>query len=308
MQRVVSGEGIDGIGNITANTDIPRSNSENENSAVMMSHSPSVAFDDVANFVENDVGYNAEDDGGGNTDADDTIDTFNSRSSSGGARLDPEHQQEENELVAQRQNTVSPPIPINTATTQQQHQQTPLSIISGLLPATSLLPSISGASFGSGLQRSQNSSRDWGWFEDVHHSDQSVTGSVTASSRTTRHKNDGSSSSATTKRVSLPQHQMMNMRIGDSEHSGEIRNEEAGGLSSMMGSVGDGRNQDADTGGEDSTKKLSKKSTKKKTVSLLPTGNEMLVDESQEFLDEPIPIPVPKPVDIENGKSQALET
>ena len=98
------------------------------------------------------------------------------------------------------------------------------------------------------------------------------------------------------------------MRIGDSEQSGEIRNEEAGGLSSMMGSVGDGRNQDADTGGEDSTKKLSKKSTKKKTVSLLPTGNEMLVDESQEFLDEPIPIPVPKPVDIENGKSQALET
>ena len=56
MQRVVSGEGIDGIGNITANTDLPRSNSENENSAVMMSHSPSVAFDDVANFVENDVG------------------------------------------------------------------------------------------------------------------------------------------------------------------------------------------------------------------------------------------------------------
>ena len=74
----------------------------------------------------------------------------------------------------------------------------------------------------------------------------------------------------------------------------------------MIGSVGDGSNHDAATeGGLDSVMKDSRNSqihgdTKKKTVSLLPTGDEMLVDESQEFLDEPIPIP--KPVDMENGK------
>ena len=113
MQRIVSGEGIQGL---KASSDLPRNNSEN--SEVMMSHSPSVALGDAANFVENDGdGYNAEDDGGGMTDSHDSISTF-------------EQQQDGNE----RQNTVSPSfesIPINFGGTYppMQQQQTPLSII-----------------------------------------------------------------------------------------------------------------------------------------------------------------------------------
>ena len=310
MQRIVSGEGIQGL---KASSDLPRNNSEN--SEVMMSHSPSVALGDAANFVENDGdgygdGYNAEDDGGGMTDSHDSISTF-------------EQQQDGNE----RQNTVSPSsesIPINFGGAyppmQLQQQQTPLSIISGLLPAVGLLPisrndsrNSGVASFGSGLQRSHNSSRDWGWFEDVHHSDQSVNGSFTATSRTVRSKNDGATSSVASSaanRTSLPQHHLANTRTGNLVHAVGISNngnEGAGteGPSSKMDSSGDYGNQGGDSSSDNRNSisnrlRVRGRGDTSNTASLLPTGNEMLVDETQEYL-EPIIINE-KPRDIENGK------
>ena len=316
MQRIVSGEGIHGL---EATSDLPRNDSEH--SGVMMSHSPSVAFGDVANFVEHDGGYHAEDDGGGMTDADDTIATFTSRSSMNGARLD---QQEGNGLSSQRQTIVSPPIPINAAS--QQQQQTPLSIISGLVPALGLLPisrndsrnsrnSGTTTSFGSGLQRSQNSSRDWGWFEDVHHSDQSVNGTSASTTRTGRNsRNEGTTSSSGTNRTSLPQHQLSNTRAGNLVHSDGIGNNGnrgagAEGSNIRMGGNGDDGNHAARGGGDGARNNRNSNAnqlrvrgrgdTNRNTVSLLPTGDEMLVDESQEYLE---PIPMPKPVDMENGK------
>lgn len=331
MQRIVSGEGINGP---EATSDLPRNNSESESSGFTMPHSPSVAFGDTPNFVESDGGYNAEDDGGGMTDTDDTIATFPSRSSI------QENHQEGSEPSSQQLNFVSPSIPINfagsstndrrefIAATTQQHQQTPSSIISGLLPAVGLIPisrndsrnsRISGTSFGSGLQRSQNSSRDWGWFEDVHHSDQSVTGSISASARTGRNnKNEGATSVASsgTNITSLPQHQLSNPRTGSLVHSGGIGNKgnrEASteGQNSRMSSHGDNDNHHTtikEGGGNVRNNKDTKNNqlrargrgdTNRTTASLLPTGDEMIVDETQEYLE---PIPIPKPVDMENGE------
>jgi len=301
MQRIVSGEGIQGL---KAASDLPRNNSEN--SEALMSHSPSVAFGDAANFVENDGdGYNAEDDGGGMTDSHDSIATF-------------EQQPDGN----QRQNTVSPfseSIPMNVGgTSPPMQQQMPLSIISGLLPAVGLLPISrndsrnSGVfSYGSGLQRSHNSSRDWGWFEDVHHSDQSVNGSFTASSRTVRSKNDGATSSVASSganRTSLPQHHLANTRTGNLVHAGGIGNngnEGAGteGPNSRMDSSSDYGNQGGDSASDNRNSTSNRlrvrgRGDASNTASLLPTGNEMLVDETQEYL-EPIVINE-KPRDIEN--------
>jgi len=304
MQRIVSGEGIHGL---KASSDLPANNDTSDD--VMMSHSPSVAFGDAAattNFVENEDGYHAEDDGGGMTDSHETITTF---------------AQQQEGLVYQRQNTVSPTGNerrefIAPPTQQQQQQQTPLSIISGLLPAVGLIPISrndsrnSGISFGSGLQRSHNSSRDWGWFEDVHHSDQSVNGSFTNSAR--RNKNDGASSSIAplgSNRTSLPQHHLASTRTSNLANAGGIGVNETGGVSSAGGDSRMSSNDDygihrdtGDSSGDsrnNSNNRLPRDRGKtSNTASLLPTGNEILVDDSQEYL-EPILINQ-KPRDIEN--------
>ncbi len=305
MQRIVSGEGIHGL---KASCDLPPNNNSSDD--IMMPHSPSVAFGDTAaNFVENEDGYHAEDDGGGMTDSHETITTFD--------------QEQQEGLVSQRQNTVSPTgndrREFIAPPTQQQQQQTPLSIISGLLPAVGLLPSSrndsrnSGISFGSGLQRSHGSSRDWGWFEDVHHSDQSVNGSFTTSSR--RNKNDGASSSNATSgsnRTSLPQHHLASMRTSNLANAGGIGVNATGGGTAEGADVRMAINDDygihhdtGDNSGDsrnNSNNRLPRDRGKtNKTASLLPTGNEMLVDDSQEYL-EPILINQ-KPRDIENGKN-----
>jgi len=364
MQRIVSGEGIHSLpkhcrssdqGHKEATADFARYNSE-KNEA-MMSYSSSAIFDDASNFVENDGEcYNDdEDDVGMTMDVDDTYATLISESSIAGRQLEPQQQQEEGKHTSQRYSSGSSSLSIPSngggsnisdkresiasamAQRQQQQQQTPLSVMSGLLPTVDLLPisrndstnSGTNTSFGSGLQRSQNSSRDWGWFEDVHHSDQIITGATISggvvvsdirkggkkvNERTTI---GGSVASSGANRTSLPQHQLTSTRAGNVVHSGGIsasNNNGNGGTSfdgrnSSINSNNDNNNNRDTFEGRDSANNNKNNRTNRlrvrgrgetniNTASLLPTGDEMLIDEMQEYL-EPIFIHG-RPRDMEN--------
>jgi hypothetical protein len=355
MQRVVSGEGIHGLSKYYRSSDQVDKEApsdylarNSENNEAMMSHSPSTAFDDAANFVENDgEGYfEDEDDGVVTMDMDDTFATFTSEPSIAVSQLAPQQQQEEIRHISQQHNSRSPSRSISsnsggsnsndkqqrtaTTTEEQQQQHSPLSIISGLLPAVGFPLNDSrnsGAttSFGSGLQRSQNSSRDWGWFEDVHHSDQSATGSTISSggaiggtrtggnNKSERTTIGGSVASSGANRTSLPQHQLTNTRTGDIVHGIGIGTSNNGNGSTITGGKNSsGNHHDTIEGGGDSAnnnknnwnnrlRPRGRGDNNTKIASLLPTGDEMLIDEMQEYL-EPILIHR-RPRDMENGKS-----
>lgn len=356
MQRVVSGEGIHGLSKQYSFSDqidkeqptgdyLARNSSENNET--MMPYSHSTAFDGTANFVENDgEGYfEDEDDGCVTMDMDDTYATFTSDPIIAGSQLEPQQQQEEIRHMSQRHYSESPSRSISSitegsnsndtqqrtanATDDQQQQHTPMSIISGLLPTVGLPRNDSRnsgttTSFGSGLQRSQNSSRDWGWFEDVHHSDQSITGSTNSNAGTAIGNNrtggnnkserttmGGSVASSGANRTSLPQHQLTNTRTGDIVHgigTGTINN---GNERTSIGGQNSSGNHHIEGGGDSANNNKNNWNNRlrprdrgdnnTKAASLLPTGDEMLIDEMQEYL-EPFLIH-PRPRDMENGKS-----
>jgi hypothetical protein len=331
MQRIVSGDGIQGLtrlfrsfdqDNIDATTD---SAAETNNNEVLMSDSTRAAFDDdAANFIENED----ED------DLDVTMDVTD-----GSARLEAQEQQGETEQITQSHNSGAPSLSISgdgggsnsndigAQQPPQQQQQPSLSFISGLLPNMGFARNDSRNSgttnsFASGLQRSQNSSRDWGWFEDVHHSDLNVIGStisggVIGSTRTAAsHKSDrtsigGSVASSGANRTSLPQHQLTSGRTGTIVHAGGVGtsgNETGGSNIGVRDSRMAGDSDNGNQGGAYSKKTKNNRhrasgrgDTNTKTASLLPTGDEMLIDEMQEYL-EPILI-LKQPRDMENGKN-----
>jgi len=355
MQRVVSGEGIHGLSKQYSFSDqidkeqptgdyLARNSSENNET--MMPYSHSTAFDGTANFVENDgEGYfEDEDDGCVTMDMDDTYATFTSDPIIAGSQLEPQQQQEEIRHMSQRHYSESPSRSISSitegsnsnsndtqqrtanATDDQQQQHTPMSIISGLLPTVGLPRNDSRnsgttTSFGSGLQRSQNSSRDWGWFEDVHHSDQSITGSTNSNAGTAIGNNrtggnnkserttmGGSVASSGANRTSLPQHQLTNTRTGDIVHgigTGTINN---GNERTSIGGQNSSGNHHIEGGGDiannnknnwnNRLRPRDRGDNNTKAASLLPTGDEMLIDEMQEYL-EPFLIH-PRPRDMEN--------
>ena len=314
----------------------------------MLSYSPSVAFDDDANFVENDgESYNE----GVTLEAQNKFGKLVSEASMACPQLDSQ-QPEDDTYVSQGHPSTLPSLFINgddnscnnkkDYSLTQQHQQTPLSIISGMLPnvGADLLPisrndsknSGTTTSVGSGLQRSQNSSRDWGWFEDVHHPDQNVSSStisngvVIGSTRSGGNSSDnkrttlgGSVTSSAVNRTSLPQHQQTNTTVGNVglgsgisySNNGNRRTCIDGGNSRVV-SRNDEKNQYGAIDREDDSATDSKNFKDNRlrvrdrgavninTASLLPTGDEMLIDETQEYL-EPIHIH-PRPRDMENGK------
>mmetsp|Transcript_11900 Transcript_11900/g.28197 ORF Transcript_11900/g.28197 Transcript_11900/m.28197 type:complete len:682 (-) Transcript_11900:1275-3320(-) len=362
MQRIISGDGIHGIPKNSSSID--RNKKETSTRSVrskspknepMLSHSPSVTFDDVANFVENDgESYN----GGVTLDAHKKFGKLVSEASITCPQSWSREKPVDDTYVSQGHSPTSPSLSINgddnsscdnkkdCSVTQQRQLQTPLSLIGGLLPnaGVGLLPISrndsknfgTNTSVGSGLQRSQNSSRDWGWFEDVHHSDQGVTsvtvsnGGVIGSTRTggknggkKRTTLGGSVTSSAGNRTSLPQHQQMNAKVGNAAlSSGVSFNNDGNGRTCIDGldSRAVGRNDEENHYGAIDREGDSRKDTKSNkgnrlrlpdrgeininTASLLPTGDEMLIDETQEYL-EPIHIH-PRPRDMENAAVQAV--
>mmetsp|Transcript_11546 Transcript_11546/g.26787 ORF Transcript_11546/g.26787 Transcript_11546/m.26787 type:complete len:680 (+) Transcript_11546:277-2316(+) len=350
MQRIVSGDDIHGLPKNRPSSDLDLEEATTslarnsiEGISTMMSHSPSVRFDEAGNFVENDLDGSMD----ACTPESTTMDVDNatgfttgvSESINADLRLAQQTEQDNSNLPQGQNPTPQSLIPINqnesnrSGLTGEQHPQTPLSIISGLLPNVGLLPisrndsrnSGTTTSFGSGLQRSQNSSRDWGWFEDVHHSDQSVTstsvsGGGIGGTRSGGHTNNsgrtttgGSATSAGTNKTSLPQHQLTGTRDEIVAHGGglgTVNNGNGGGSgrganSRLTNNDANENNHYPTDGGEtannDNNNRLrerGREKTKKKAASLLPTGDEMLIDEMQEYL-EPILVH-PRPRDMEN--------
>lgn len=343
MQRIVSGEGLPKYSDF-----FDRNKKETSSSPeihAMLSHSPSTAFGHSANLVENDREVYKEEDGDVSMDLDNELTTRISESSMSGPRLESHEQPEETTYSYQRRSPTSPSFSVShkgdgsnvgdknkfTPTVQRQ-QQTPLSIISGMLPNVGLLPSSrndsKNSSVGSFLQRSHNSSRDWGWFEDVHHPDQSVTG---ISSNRTGNKNNnsdrtlmaGSVASSGGTRKSQPQHRQTNTKASTTVHG-------SGVISSVNGNRGtciNGPNvrvtsnvedkyyqcvidKEGDrTNGSKSNNKSNKSvrgrgGTKSNAFSLLPTGDEMLIDETQEYLEPFLIHQTPR--DMENAAVQAV--
>lgn len=314
MQRIVSGEGIHGLSKLRHSSDQDQKEAtadlapnEIDNMGVTISNSPSVEFDDTANFIEND---------GDEGDARVTTD------------MDVSGPQREPQQAPQRHNSGSLS-PGGDASATATTQQTPLSIISGLFPTVTLLPisrndsrnSGTTTSFGSGLQRSQNSSRDWGWFEDVHHSDQSVTGSTVGARMGGNNRNEGTNlgSSAVSSRAnntSLPQHQLATIRTGNIVHANAGYNLHGGasneGQNSRITSNNDNGNRYAmiEGGGDSTSNATSNRNnmvrvrgrgdTNVNAASLLPTGDEMLIDDMQEYLEPILVNPRPS---MENGKN-----
>jgi len=294
-----------------------------------MPGSPSVAIHDATNLVENDgecgsVNATNEND----TDATMNSDGINAASILDSSIADP-----------QRSSSVrSSSVPINgignasdskTAVTSPnyQHQNTPLSIISGLLPAVGLRPmtrndskySGTTSSLASGLQRSQNSSRDWGWFEDVHHSDIASVATGGESSRATM----ATSRSLTNKTLGIgsssgvsQQQTLTGARNTNSLHSsGGNSTKNNSGEGTMGGTnllmVTDSINSSGSTnktvieggtiGQSDSSSNRGEQRdriSQQNPVSLLPRGEEKFIDDMEEYL-EPFLIHE-RPRDMEN--------
>ena len=335
MQRIVSGEGslskqcsVPDQDLKEASTNLEHNNLKNYDS--VMSHSSTIAIDHGANFVENDSEMNNEGVDGVTMHANDSLATF-SESSVASPCLEAQKPDKIPVQVSQAHDSGLPSLSktdrgITTSAVQQQ--QTTMSIISGLLPPVGLRPitrndsrnSGTTNSFGSGLQRSQNSSRDWGWFEDVHHSDQSVTGStISGGTRSGGNSNgermtvEGSVANSVASRISSPQHQLSNQRAGNIINNSDINasNNDNGGTNTSSVDGGEHNYNVEEVGGTANNETINRNNrpsvrdrgdTNINTKSLLPTGDEMLIDDMQEYL-EPIVINS-RPRDMENGKSR----
>lgn len=126
-----------------------------------------------------------------------------------------------------------------------------------------------------GRQSSQNSSRDWGWFEDMHHFDH---GAVSSSVR-------GLKAAVTS------QH--------NRSSSVNCINNKNGKIDETMTRTNNNVNQPVDVSDRNRSSIDTISSTGR--TSLLRTGDEMLIDDMEEYL-EPILLD-PRSRDIENGKS-----
>ena len=349
MQRVVSGEDIcdrseygpssDHFQNDATMTLESDNINININSSIMPD-SPCVAFHDATNLVENDEecgSVNATNENDNDTDAMTNLDGIDAASNldSSQSTADP-----------QRSSSVpSSSVPINgsgdasdstTASTSTspnyQHQHTSLSIISGLLPAVGLRPmtrndsrySGTTSSLASGMQRSQNSSRDWGWFEDVHHSDIAsvATGGEISRAASRSHTNKasgiGSSSGASQQQTLTGTRNTNNLSLHSSGGNSTKNNSgegTMGGTNSLTvtdssNSSGSGNSNSNKTVIEGGTIGLSDSSfnrgeqrdsiSQQNPVSLLPRGEEMFIDDMEEYL-EPFLIHE-RPRDMENGE------
>lgn len=330
MQRIVSGEDIHDLPEYNLDLDQDRKKrteiaaSENiiENSTTTMSQAP------LVNFVEND----GEDEHKNNDDDCMMMDVEEdagsiSESSVGGSKEANVASQQSSLSVSNAESDDN----IHQANraqeidvvASQQPLQSPLSIISGLLPNVTLKPlsrldsrnSGTMSSLGSGLPRSQNSSRDWGWFEDVHHSDQSVPGrtggdtrkpgshanktSKTSVASPERRKQQSQTSTGVDLRVQVGEINSGN-KTSDRSKSGSANSDTVGGnegKSDRFSTNRGGTQNDSRTTDRGFRSGSAKRSN---AASLLPRGDEMLIDDMQEYL-EPL-ILHNRTRDMENGR------
>ncbi|MGK3749420.1 MAG: hypothetical protein ACI8RD_001715 [Bacillariaceae sp.] len=203
---------------------------------------------------------------------------------------------------------------------QQQQQLHPrFSVLSPLLPTgaghSSNIPRIdsrnSATTFSSqGRQGSQNSSRDWGWFEDMHHSDQGGMNVVSSGGTT--------GAGAVVQQQQQQQQQQRNIKNNNNINSMVISGTTSSSDSNINNSNNNNgrkkyermtrtaRNNNNNDMNENNNNNNNNKNNRPSIIdtattiraSLLPTGNEMIVDDMQEYL-EPILIH-PRSRDMEN--------
>jgi hypothetical protein len=324
MQRVVSGEDIHGLPTKYSSSDLQQQLQDQtlETSATITTTSPepfgtstnnnvtssisddamslepfvfvvgsadgSAASAEAANVVENDSG-----------DVND-----NTCSSDNNVMMD----------VANTNTSSSSTTEYSTERDQQQQQQqlhSRLSVLSPLLPIgaghSSHIPRTDSRNYATtfssqGRQGSQNSSRDWGWFEDMHHSD---------------HGNVVSDGTGTGIAVVQQQQQQQQRNI---ENSNSINSTVISGRTSSSDSninnngrkkyermTKTARNNNKNDINENNKNNNNSSNnnirpsiidTATTRASLLPTGNEMIIDDMQEYL-EPILVH-PRSRDMEN--------
>ena len=255
----------------------------------------SAALAEAANVVENDSG-DANDDTCNSSDNDVRMDVANNTntSSSSTTEYSTERYQQQQQQQPQQQ--------------QQQQLHPRLSVLSPLLPIigaghSSHIPRTdsrnSATTFSSqGRQGSQNSSRDWGWFEDMQHSDHGH-GHVVS---------DGTG--AGTAVVQQQQQQQQQQR--NYKNINNINNTVISGTTSSSDSnikyermIRTARNNNNNDINENNNNNNNNNNIRPSIIdtattraSLLPTGNEMIIDDMQEYL-EPILVH-PRSRDMEN--------
>jgi len=239
-----------------------------------------------ANVVENDSGDVTNNDDGNDVIMEMDNTTVSSVSDTNLTRTQ-QHQHSNNDIN----------ILTASSTTQRQQYPPQTSVLSALL---STVDGVGGSiprnnsrnsttTFSSyGRQSSQNSSRDWGWFEDMHHFDNGAVGSsvgglnVAVASQQNRNVNNKNAN---------------NSKVGfSSSVSSSVSsiNNNNGRIDEMMTRTNNNNNRHVDGGGSSTIDTIA--STGR--TSLLRTGDEMLIDDMEEYL-EPILLN-PRSRDIES--------